>query len=203
MQQNRLDTRGRILETARELFVKNGYSDTSIRDIASASDTNVAHIKYYFDSKYNLFEVIFEEAFDVLVTRIFSTMNSGLPFFELIESWIDNYYEVLIEYPQIPIFVLNEITRSPDNLVEKMKKRNPYSIFLQLDKIISGEIDRGTIKETPTIDFAINVLSMCIFPFAMGDIVIKLTNNTGESYRKFLENHKEYVKSFVSNALRA
>ena len=203
MQQNRVDTKYRILETARELFVKNGYSDTSIRDIASASETNVAHVKYYFDSKYNLFEMIFEEAFDVLVTRIFSTMNSGLPFFGLINSWIDNYYDVLTEYPQIPIFVLNEITRSPDNLVEKMKRRNPYAIFLQLDKIISEEMDRGTIKETPTVDFAINVLSMCIFPFAMADIVTKFTNNSTEEYRKFLENHKEYVKFFVSNALRA
>ena len=203
MEQNRYDTKDRILQTARTLFVKNGYSGTSIRDIASASETNVAHIKYYFDSKYNLFEVIFEEAFDVLVTRIFSTMNSGLPFFELIDSWIDSYYEVLSEYPQIPIFVLNEITRSPDNLVEKMKKRNPYAILMQLDKIVSEEVDRGTIKETPTIDFAINVLSMCIFPFAMGGIVTKFTSNSTEEYRRFLNSHKEYVKFFVSNALRA
>jgi len=203
MQQNGIDTKNRILETARELFVKNGYNGTSIRDIASVSETNVAHIKYYFDSKYNLFEMIFEEAFDVLVTRIFSTMNSGLPFFELIDSWIDNYYEVLSEYPQIPIFVLNEITHSPDNLVEKMQRYNPYAIFLQLDKIIAIEVERGTIKSTPTVDFVVNVLSMCIFPFAMREIVTKLTSNTREEYRKFLENHKEYVKFFVSNALMA
>jgi len=202
VRQNGSGTREKVLATARDLFIKNGYNGTSIRDIASASGTNVAHIKYYFDSKHNLFRVIFEEAFDVLVTRIFSTMNSGLPFFELVESWIDSYYEVLIKYPQIPIFVLNEIAHSPDNLIEKMKMYDPYSIFLKLDSIISAEIEKGTIKEAPTIDFVLNVLSMCVFPFVMKDIVTRVSNNSIEEYYKLLGSHKEYVKSFVLNAIK-
>ena len=203
IQYDLLDTKERILYTARELFVKNGYSDTSIRDIAAASETNIAHVKYYFDSKYNLFKVIFEEAFDVLVTRIFSAMNSGLPLFDLIESWIDAYYEVLIKYPQIPIFVLNEITRGPDTLIEKMKMVDPYGFFLRLDKAIADEVAKGTIKNTSTIDLAINIISLSVFPFVMREIVTTFTSSSADEYKELLENHKIFVKNFVLNAIKA
>ena len=80
VKQNIPDVKDRILEVARKLFIKNGYNGTSVRDISTASNTNIAHIKYYFDSKYNLFEIIFEEAFDVLVKRIEQIILKDEPF---------------------------------------------------------------------------------------------------------------------------
>lgn len=74
------DASERILHTARKLFIKNGYTGTSIRDIAKASGTNIAYVNYYFESKYNLFEIIFDEAFDILINRVFATLNSDMPF---------------------------------------------------------------------------------------------------------------------------
>ena len=74
------DVSDRILTSARELFIKNGYNGTSIRDIAAASGANIAHIKYYYESKYNLFEIIFNEAFDILIKCMFTIAESDKSF---------------------------------------------------------------------------------------------------------------------------
>jgi AcrR family transcriptional regulator len=199
---NTADVKERILIAARELFIKNGYNGTSVRDIAAASDTNIAHINYYFQSKYHLFEIIFEEAFDVLVKRVFRILQSDIPIFELVELWINVYYEVLAEYPQIPIFIINEVNHNPEQLVAKIKKRVPQKVFYVLSNRLENESQKGTIKETPTIDFGLNVLSLCVFPFIFGKLAINVADISSAEYGAILEQHKNYVIHFVLDALK-
>lgn len=196
------DVSDRILNVARDLFIKNGYTGTSIRDIATASETNVAHVKYYFDSKYNLFEIIFDEAFDILVNRVFSTLKSDLPFFEMVESWIDTYYEILPEYPQIPIFILNEINQNPEALTERILKRNPQAVFTRLSQRIEEEIKKGTIKDISVIDFGLNVLSLCVFPFMFRSLAIRVANKSVDEYNQVMAGHKKYVVDFIIKGLK-
>ncbi|MDL2282628.1 TetR/AcrR family transcriptional regulator [Parabacteroides sp. OttesenSCG-928-G06] len=196
------DVKGRILEVARQLFIEKGYNGTSIRDIAAASGTNVAMINYYYHSKYNLFEYIFEESFDVVVHRVFSILGSDMPILEMIECWIDSYYESLMEYPQIPIFILNEVNQHPERLPERIKRRDPYKIFLKVSARLEEEVKKGTIRETSVIDLLLNILSLCVFPFMFGSLAVKVADRSMEEYQEILVKHKEYVKSFVIQALK-
>lgn len=196
------DVKERILNVAGELFIKNGYANTSIRDIASASDTNVAMVNYYYISKYNLLEIIFEKALHVLMERVTSVVTSDKPFFELISSWIDSYYETLLEYPQIPVFILNEINQNPERLTERVKQFEPYEVFLRISERLEEEAEKGTIRETPPLDFLLNIISLCIFPFIFGTLATNVAGRTKDDYTKVLEEHKKYVIEFVINALR-
>lgn len=196
------DVKDRILNVARDLFIEKGYERTSIRDIAEASGANVAHIKYYYNSKANLFEIIFDEAFEVLVKRVFATLNSDKPFFEMIEEWINTYYEILPEYPQIPIFILNEINHSPDILVEKIINKNPEEIFNRLSDRLEEEVSKGTIRDIPVVDLGLNILALCLFPFIFKGFATKVASKTGYEYNEMLKQHRQYVIDFVMNALR-
>lgn len=196
------DVKERILQAAGELFIKNGYTNTSIRDIAGASDTNVAMVNYYYNSKYNLLEIIFEKALQVLMKRITSVVTSDKPFFELISSWIDSYYETLLEYPQIPVFILNEINQNPERLTERVRQFEPYEVFLRMSDRLEEEAEKGTIRETPPLDFLLNILSLCIFPFIFGTLATNVAGRTTADYTKVLEDHKKYVIDFVINALK-
>jgi len=195
------DVKGRILRVARELFIKNGYNGTSIRDIAAASGTNVAMVNYYYHSKYNLFEYIFEESLDVLIKRVFPILQSDRPIFELIESWIESYYETLMEYPQIPMFILNEISQHPERLTERFSRHEPLKVFNAVSKRFNEEAKKGTIRETPPLDLLLNVLSLCVFPFMFTSLATRMAERSAEEYRQVLINHKEYVKSFVIRAI--
>lgn len=96
------DVSDRILHAARELFITKGYMSTSIRDIATAAGSNVAHIKYYFESKANLFEIIFDEAFDIFIKHVHSTFSSDLPFLEMVEEWINIYFRYCLSIHRYP-----------------------------------------------------------------------------------------------------
>jgi len=196
------DVSDRILNAARELFIANGYAGTSIRDIAAASGANVAHIKYYFESKANLFEIIFDEAFEVLVKRLFATLGSDKPFLEIIEGWINLYYEILPEYPQIPMFILNEINHSQDTLVNKIIRKNPQKIFSKLTEKMEEEISKGTVRDIPAVDLGLNILSLCIFPFMFSGFAHRIANKSKSEYNMIMKEHKKYVIDFVMNALR-
>jgi AcrR family transcriptional regulator len=203
--QNTLDVKERILQVSRELFIKNGYDGTSVRDIAAASGTNVAHIKYYFQSKYKLFEIIFEEAFNILIQRVFSIIQSDMPFFELIEAWINAYYEILPEYPQIPIFILNEINHgnhNQDSLIKLAKKQNPLEKFSIFTRRLDEEMKKGTIKETSVVDLGLNVVSLCVFPFMLGKFAARVSGISMDEYYAIMEKHKLYVIQFILNALK-
>lgn len=196
------EVKDRILKEAQNLFIKNGFKGTSIRDIAKASETNVAMVNYYFQSKYNLFEIIFEDALDVLTQRIFSTVTSDLPFFELIETWIHTYYEILFEYPQIAAFILNEVSLNPEGLTHRIKNRNPYKIFDMVAMRIAEEAEKGTIRETPPADFLLNILSLCMYPFMFGNLAMTLMDIPQCTYNQLIANHEKYVIEFTINALK-
>ena len=55
-----MDKREKIIQSATELFIKQGFEGTSVREIATDADVNVALINYYFGSKEKLFESVVE-----------------------------------------------------------------------------------------------------------------------------------------------
>jgi AcrR family transcriptional regulator len=61
----RPDTKARIAEAARELFLEHGYQGTTVRAIAAAAGVDSALISYHFGSKQGLFG----ESLDLLCVR--------------------------------------------------------------------------------------------------------------------------------------
>src|SRR6059058_1578092 len=55
-----MDKKTHIIESAMELFAEKGFEGTSIRDLATKADVNVAMVNYYFGSKEKLFECMLQ-----------------------------------------------------------------------------------------------------------------------------------------------
>ena len=60
------DTKDRILDTAEELFARDGYSGTSLRAVTTAARVNLASVNYHFGSK----EALLVAAFDRLAAPV-------------------------------------------------------------------------------------------------------------------------------------
>lgn len=58
---NSVGTKQKILNVAKELFAKGGFSATSMREIAQQADVNLAAINYHFKTKEFLYWQVFEE----------------------------------------------------------------------------------------------------------------------------------------------
>ena len=172
-----------------------------MRNIAAESGVNVAMVNYYFRSKEKLFDTIFEEAFTILTDKLFYLVDSDLPFFEFIRKWIYSYYDMLFEYPGLPIFVLTELAANPQKISEKFK-RKPYSLYEKLSERIKAEETKGTIRPIPIPDFLLNIVSLSVFPFAAGPVATQFLNMSETDYMKILDKHREYVADFVIGAIK-
>ena len=61
MKQHRVDTRGRLLEAARDIFYSQGYQRATIQMIASQAEANIAAVNYHFGDKASLLAVVLAE----------------------------------------------------------------------------------------------------------------------------------------------
>jgi AcrR family transcriptional regulator len=59
-----------IAEAAISLFNTNGFSGTSMRDIAGKANVNIANISYYFQNKHGLLEYCFTSFFEQYIKQI-------------------------------------------------------------------------------------------------------------------------------------
>ncbi len=59
MEAKRQDVEKDIIESAKKLFIKNGFKGTTMRNIAVEAGVNLAMLNYYFRAKENLFDIIF------------------------------------------------------------------------------------------------------------------------------------------------
>ncbi|MCX8146010.1 MAG: TetR family transcriptional regulator [Azovibrio sp.] len=60
------DTRERILDAAERLFMAHGYEGTSMRQITSEAQVNLAAVNYHFGSKESLMQEVFRRRLDWL-----------------------------------------------------------------------------------------------------------------------------------------
>ena len=57
-------TKDRILTAAEELFALHGFAGTSLRQVTSVADVNIAAVNYHFGSKENLVNEVFRRRMD-------------------------------------------------------------------------------------------------------------------------------------------
>ena len=57
-------TKDRILGAAEELFALHGFAGTSLRQVTSVADVNIAAVNYHFGSKENLVNEVFRRRMD-------------------------------------------------------------------------------------------------------------------------------------------
>ncbi len=196
-----VSTESKILEAARQVFLRNGLAGARMQDIADEAGINKALLHYYFSGKDKLFEVIFMEAASGLFPRINEVFTSDLPLFKKIELFCEEYLTIIMENPYLPLFVLNEINRDPAKFIRKLSKagfRPDPSLLLRQ---IESEVKKGRIKNINPMHLIINLLSMTIFPFVAKPM---LQGNLGMDelqFRMMMEQRKTEIPKFIINAI--
>ena len=66
MASTQFSTKDRILGAAEELFAQFGFGGTSLRQVTSRADVNIAAVNYHFGSKENLVNEVFRRRMDAM-----------------------------------------------------------------------------------------------------------------------------------------
>jgi TetR/AcrR family transcriptional regulator len=200
MSYKELNTELAILEAAKKIFISKGMDGARMQEIADEAGINKALLHYYFRSKDKLFEAIFMEAFQKLIPNIIELMNSELPLFTKIKMFTGKYIETFIENPFVPGFIIHELSRDPDKIVNVIKNVGiDTGIFIRQ---VESEIERGNIIRIDPFHLIVNMLSMCIFPFVATPILMNvLFKKNADVYNQFIAQRKKEVPEFIINAI--
>jgi AcrR family transcriptional regulator len=201
MTEDKQNTEKKILEAAKEIFVEYGFNGASMQKIADRAGINKALLHYYFRSKEKLFEATFREVFFSMVPPLINTVKEEKPLEEKIRVFVEKYIDTLRDNPLVPLFILHELNRNPENLPELVKESGiDPTVFISQ---INSEIDAGNINPVFPHHLFINILALSIFPFVAKPIIKGLFfNRNEEEFNKFIEERKEIVTTFVLNAIK-
>lgn len=138
-----------ILDIAEELIAKKGYEGTSVRDICTKANINVAMISYYFGSKEKMMSYLYQ--YRVLKTRenfseFADTIKDGRPEMQMKEM-IKYIVSQLFRYNYFHGFVTQEL-RHTENLKDELL--DFYQLFVRkLDEVIKKGVTSGVFTFTP------------------------------------------------------
>lgn len=71
-------TKDRILGAAEELFAQYGFAGTSLRQVTSRADVNIAAVNYHFGSKENLVNEVFRRRMDEMSERRLALLREAM-----------------------------------------------------------------------------------------------------------------------------
>jgi TetR/AcrR family transcriptional regulator len=193
-------TESLILDAAKKVFIRKGYDGSRMQEIADEAGINKALLHYYFRSKDNLFDAIFLAAFAEFIPNIGLTIMSDKPIKDKLKTIIGNYIDMLTANPFIPHFILQEINRNPQRIVSMMHSRglNP-EIF---KKVLYSEVGLKTWEMMNPEHLMINIVSMCVFPFAAKPILMGFVfNNDEERFQNFINERKQVIYDVIVKSL--
>lgn len=196
------NTEKKIIEAAKQVFEEEGYAGARMQQIADSAQINKGLLHYYFKSKDKIFETVFTAAFEKMMSKVGKIFQAELPIEEKIEMFVNQYLDVLSKNSYVPAFVLSELNKRPQTIVDKIlnhPNKPKVNLFAQQ---IQTAVDEGKIRPIKPEHLIINLVSMCIFPFVGKPMIQILLEKDKTQYNKLLKERKTEVIQFILQAIK-
>lgn len=183
-----MTTEENILKEARDIFYRKGLAGARMQEIADNAGINKAMLHYYFKTKEQLFNRVFEQAFAVFAERIAVVLNSETCLEKKIADYVNHTVDALAQNPGIPVFVLNELTFNPQRISD---------LFAGKDKIdishFKDHVNRQTQGKTDAEALFMDMVALCVYPFIIAHVFKKMLHKSDQEYSVLLQERKAHI----------
>lgn len=194
-------TERKIFDAATELFLEKGVDRTSVRELASKANINLALMNYYFRSKENLFEAVFSVLIKKNTSNLVKILNSDLPIFDKIQQYVSAYIDIMAANPLLVSFFMSIIHRNPDTVMHVKNISNLYSTD-NFIKQLKTEAAKGTIRNIEPTHFFVDMISLILFPFAIKSLIMDKNKYNPDDFGNFISSRKQWVADTLIRTLR-
>jgi len=194
-----------ILEAAEQEFLEKGFESAKTTKIASLAGVTHAMLHYYYRTKENLFDLVFDKKIKLLKDSLFTTFNNpDMPFLEKVQIGIEAHFDFIRANSSLPRFVLNELIYRPKRLkmIENKIKKIISSTGKEIIAEIEREVKKGTINPIDPIALMIDIASLNIFVFAVLPMLRIFAVGAYESEDAFLEARKKENVEVIMRRLK-
>lgn len=192
----------RIIEAARKTFIEKGFAQTSMSDIAEAAGINRPTLHYYFRTKDIMFQAVYGGILKSILPKIqVVASTSGLTLEEGLSIIIDAYYDLFVENPSLPLFIMRELDRNADLMTSTLEKAGFMDVLWNLRDMIQEMIARGEIRQVPVRFLLFNFYGLLSVPFLSKNLSRKILEEDENSFRQMLSEWKPVIiRQIVSYA---
>jgi AcrR family transcriptional regulator len=194
-----------ILEVAEILFLEKGFDATSTTQIAKAVGCNQALVHYYYRTKDNLFNTIFETKFKNFFSKVFdiSGMNA-MSFLDKVKYIVETHYDLLSENPKLPMLILNELSRKKQNIDNLREKLHVYpeKLYAVLNTELQVEIAAGKVRDITFMDMMITIISLNVAMFNIFPVAAELIQLNDEQKINLIKQRRSENVTIVLSYLK-
>jgi len=203
------DTEARILDAAHAVFVRHGTAGARMQEIAAGAGVNQALLHYYFRSKDRLAKAAFERAASQLLPAVIQLLGSDLDLEAKIARVVTLEIDHLSRTPYLPGYIISEISHHPErvrDLISAVTGLSPDAIRPRVVATLARQIDSaiadGRIRPIAPDQFVVNLMSLCIFPFAARPMISALLGLDEAGFAHFMTRRRDDLTAFFLGALR-
>ena len=183
-----------IIDDALEVFAIKGFEKATVRDIAKKAEVNIAMISYYFGSKDNLLDILFEHHMAKMNLNITGIIGSKtLNPFEKVNSLIDNFIDAILANKTFYKLMLRE---------GLFKKKGPIFDLIKELKFKNMELLSHAVKlgqKTKVFQKDVDVLMLSTIFLGSVNQVFSNSQFLSEAYGIEYPNFEEYKMRVVDN----
>jgi AcrR family transcriptional regulator len=187
----------KILDAAKKVFEDYGYNGARMQQIADEAGISKASLHYYFRSKENLFDRIFDETMSAFMV-IVSTWNNET------EEWESKLRKFIVEFfvflkTNSLLFILREINRNPELLNRKKPNAKKKAGFISYFENLKST---GIIRDVNIHLIYIFMHSLCSYPLLNSSLFKRTTGLSDKDFEAFMDEYPGHVADFLINAIK-
>lgn len=196
------DIETKIIEAANNVFLKYGVDKSTMGQIADEAGISRTSLNFYFRSKNHLVQKVLNNIENKIIPTISILINDeNMPLIVKIELFVDEYIDLVTKYPMVPSFILWELTREPNWIIQFFKERNLNFEILNIE--ITEEVKMGNVIPFKLEDLFVNILGLCAFPFVSKPLLMEFFfDQNEEKLFQFMISRKTEVKRILRNWLK-
>jgi AcrR family transcriptional regulator len=199
----------RILDAAHAVFMRRGTAGARMQEIAREAGVNSALLHYYFRSKARLSEAVFKRAAAELLPAAFQILGSDRPLDDKVAAIVEHEHARLLATPYLPAYVLSELALHPERVRQFVSAVTGVApdelgrgVMMKLKTQIQEQVKAGRMHPIEPDQFVINLMSLCIFPFAARAMIGALLGLDDAGFDKFISRRRKDLPAFVLRGLR-
>ena len=164
-----------ILQAAEEEFMRLGYAGARTTSIAKAAGVTHAMLHYYFRTKENLFQSIFEDKVQLMYAsfQLHKMADPSLSLQQKLERIIGAYFDFFATHAEMPRFIINEVIPYPERL-QVFQQELSKGVGMLVATIVEDyqkAVQAGEIENVPLPTLLLDMVSQTIFTFIAFPVV--------------------------------
>ncbi len=203
------DTEQRILDASDAVFVRRGTAGARMQEIAAEAGVNQALLHYYFRSKEQLAQAAFARAAAQFMPAVVDVMASDASIEDKVARVVALELDHLSRVPFLPGYIISEVNHHPERARQLIVAITGLSaddirprVFGKLKAQIDARVAAGTMRPIAPHMFMVNLLSLCIFPFAVRPMLMAMLGLAAHGFDQFIASRRQELPAFFLGGLR-